>query len=432
MNRVPVNIIYTFDVCKANAIKCKTRSQFRKEFRQCYYKALKKKWIEQFNWLIDDITTGAYHNVPIKYKFEKCYEIAKQFKSKKDFKKAYGNMYQACINKKWIEKFTWLIDNSFNIKTDKIYAIYKYEFHTAFGNQIYIGLTVDLKRRDYQHRNDPSSQSAVRKNAIFLYENKYTNIIDIPKMEILEQNLTQVDACDKEHFYIEKYRNDGWILLNKAKTGIGLSSTGTLNINNWSKEKIKQEALKYKTKKDFYTNSPTAYSKALTKGYLKDFDWFEDISLPKEYKYRVQILDLHNNILVENILITDAILWMKDKQYVQNHIKRKRIIPSIIMVLNGNKDSTYKLKFRQIIDGKIIIPPPVKKLTLKERLGEERYNKLQEQKSKNSLGEKNPSFGKKWMFNPNTNDRVYCKQDNIQKYLELGYIFGNGKSFKRT
>lgn len=39
-------------------------------------------------------------------------------------------------------------------------------------------------------------------------------------------------------------------------------------------------------------------------------------------------------------------------------------------------------------------------------------------------GEKNGCFGRKWMHHPITQDKVYAKKDEIQHYLELGYIFG--------
>ena len=36
----------------------------------------------------------------------------------------------------------------------------------------------------------------------------------------------------------------------------------------------------------------------------------------------------------------------------------------------------------------------------------------------------NPAYGRKWMYHPKTLDRVYVKQHDIQKYLELGYQYG--------
>lgn len=39
-------------------------------------------------------------------------------------------------------------------------------------------------------------------------------------------------------------------------------------------------------------------------------------------------------------------------------------------------------------------------------------------------GELNGCFGRKWMHHPITQDKVYPKKEDIQKYLDFGYIFG--------
>ena len=39
-------------------------------------------------------------------------------------------------------------------------------------------------------------------------------------------------------------------------------------------------------------------------------------------------------------------------------------------------------------------------------------------------GKLNGCFGRKWMHHPITQDKVYPKKEDIQKYLDLGYIFG--------
>lgn len=56
-------------------------------------------------------------------------------------------------------------------------------------------------------------------------------------------------------------------------------------------------------------------------------------------------------------------------------------------------------------------------------------NKAQEIKlkiSKSTTAENNGCYGKRWLYNPNTKDKVYVFEDEIQKYLDLGYIKGTG------
>lgn len=40
------------------------------------------------------------------------------------------------------------------------------------------------------------------------------------------------------------------------------------------------------------------------------------------------------------------------------------------------------------------------------------------------VGNKNGAFGRKWMHHPTTQEKVYAKHNEIQHYLQLGYIFG--------
>ena len=47
---------------------------------------------------------------------------------------------------------------------------------------------------------------------------------------------------------------------------------------------------------------------------------------------------------------------------------------------------------------------------------------------KSKSGEKNPNFGKKWMFNEQTNHRLCVKIEEIEEYKKMGYQLGkNGK-----
>lgn len=40
------------------------------------------------------------------------------------------------------------------------------------------------------------------------------------------------------------------------------------------------------------------------------------------------------------------------------------------------------------------------------------------------IGNKNGCYGRKWMYNPKTQVKVYAKKDEIQQYLDKGFIFG--------
>lgn len=86
-----------------------------------------------------------------------------------------------------------------------------------------------------------------------------------------------------------------------------------------------------------------------------------------------------------------------------------------------------KLGFRHTEETKQKISKNNARNQLGKLLSEETKKKISEAKK----GDNNPHFGKKWMFNPNTNHRICVKEDEIQKYIEDGYLRGkNGKGGK--
>lgn len=86
-----------------------------------------------------------------------------------------------------------------------------------------------------------------------------------------------------------------------------------------------------------------------------------------------------------------------------------------------------KLGFRHTEETKQKISKNNARNQLGKPLSEETKKKISEHKK----GDNNPHFGKKWMFNPSTNHRICVREDEIQKYIENGYLRGkNGKGGK--
>ena len=71
-------------------------------------------------------------------------------------------------------------------------------------------------------------------------------------------------------YYVNYYKNNGWKILNKIKTG-GIGSCGYLNrISYWIKEKCIEEALKYTNRSEFQYNSGSAYRSAQKNKWLDE------------------------------------------------------------------------------------------------------------------------------------------------------------------
>ena len=86
-----------------------------------------------------------------------------------------------------------------------------------------------------------------------------------PIKKQLTEYINIEEAKIKEGEYVEKYKNERWIILNRFKTG-GLGG----NILKWTKEKCREESLKYKSRSEFQKNS-LAYSPCY------DHKWLDEV-----------------------------------------------------------------------------------------------------------------------------------------------------------
>lgn len=83
-----------------------------------------------------------------------------------------------------------------------------------------------------------------------------------------------------------------------------------------------------------------------------------------------------------------------------------------------------KLGFRHTEESKKKIGEASAKFMTGRKLPKEVCENIRKSKS----GEKNPNFGKKWMFNEQTNHRLCVKIEEIEEYKKMGYKLGkNGK-----
>ena len=119
--------------------------------------------------------------------------------------------------------------------------IYVYEFS---DNHAYVGLTFDIKERNRIHTEKGSVYKHILKTGLKPIL-KYGQYVDV------------IDAIRLEGETVEMYKKNGWNILNKTKTG----AIGG-NIKKWTIDKLKEEALKYKTKTEFKEKSGGAYSTA--------------------------------------------------------------------------------------------------------------------------------------------------------------------------
>ena len=92
---------------------------------------------------------------------------------------------------------------------------------------------------------------------------KLTNIK--PELKQLTYFLIEDEAKKQEQFFVDKYKEEGWNILNIAKTG----SLGGSSIY-WTKEKCLEEALKYNHRVEYQKYNHSSYNSALLNKWLDE------------------------------------------------------------------------------------------------------------------------------------------------------------------
>ena len=224
---------WTFDKVKQEAEKYNTKSEFSKGSSGAYASA------QKFNWL-DDVTN---HMKPVKgfgyWTFDKVKQEAEKYNTKTEFWKGSSGAYTVAKKNNWLDDVTkhmGVVGNKFNR------LIYSFEFP---DKSVYVGLSYNEK-------------------VVYKYM-KETGLKPVFKKET--HYLSQENAVRMEEYVEDWYRQNGWKILNVNKTG----ALGGTNII-WTFDKVKQEAEKYNTNIEFMRGSPGAYSSA------KRHNWLGDIT----------------------------------------------------------------------------------------------------------------------------------------------------------
>ena len=231
------NKVWGFDLCKAEASKYNTRSDFVKYSCSAYHRALQDGFLDQI------CTHMKSRRKP--YRFwskEECHKVALLYNTKADFKREEQSAYSLALKRRWIPDICTHMNAVGNRHKRLVYA---YEFT---NKMVYIGLTSNKQRRQLEHvkhKTSPVYQYCLKSESEPVY------------VEISKSYIAAGKAQTLEGQTIETYKANGWHILNKAKAG-GLGWAE----RKWTLERCKEEALKYKTRGEFQDNSLGAYAAA--------------------------------------------------------------------------------------------------------------------------------------------------------------------------
>ena len=208
----------------------------------CYNTIIKNNWL-------NDMCSSMYRLIKPKnyWTYEKCVEESLKYKTKKELKNNSIGCYNKIIKNKWGEI---MFNHMKPIGNSNKRIIYSYEFP---NKNVYIGLTYNVKKRHEQHK---------IKGTVFKYFTK--NNLSLPDMKLLTILIDSIESSKKEIEFIEKYRNDGWKIIN-INNGGGLGGT-----KKWFKTKCQEVANKCESRLEFQKKYPGAYSSSIKNKWIDD------------------------------------------------------------------------------------------------------------------------------------------------------------------
>jgi len=238
-----------------------TKIEFSKANKSAYNAAWKNHWLEEMDWL------AATARKP--YTKDEVFAIARQYTTKIEFRRAAPVVYRTALNKGWLYEMNWFI---LSPKYDRHnYCIYVY---LDEDNKVaYVGLTVDKKRRHYNHSTSYDRGGKIIKSPVYLHFQSINK--PVPNPLYLEDRLTANEAQEKEHEWLVKYQQMGYRLLNTAKTGAGIGALGSASIK-WTKPRVFKEARNYQSRSEFSTKCAGAYSVAVRRGWIDQMPWMKE------------------------------------------------------------------------------------------------------------------------------------------------------------
>lgn len=257
------NGYWTKERCMEEVKKYTTKKDFYTLSKSAYQSAYHNGWLSEITERLEGIKMNFFIHK------ENCIEEALKYKTITEFIKKSPGAYKSASKNGWIDEITGHMTHM----GDKYKrCIYSYEFD---DNSVYIGLTYNLEKRDTLHKSN-------LKSTVNIHINK-TGIL--PNLVKLTDYIEVNDAIKMELHFLKKYKNDGYIILNIAKTG-GLGKE-----EKWTKERCLEEALKCETLKDFYKNHEGAYTKSIKEGWLNSFTHLKSIKLPNGYWNKKRCLE---------------------------------------------------------------------------------------------------------------------------------------------
>ena len=250
------------ETCYQLAQECVSRSDFKKHNQCAYETARKNGWLEDYTWFRSGF--DIFYESGIKWTYENTCEESKKYKSRQEFCDNCVGGYTRALNRGWLDDFVWLEPKLIKEARSAGNCYWVYGYFDFVNKVCYIGLSRD-KARHWRHT---QKDSKGKYDSVMSYFSEKYGFL--PQPTIIENELTVESAREKEAYYVTFFKEKGYKLLNRMKTG----SLGGA-IVKWDRTACFEEAKKYKKYKEFYMFSKSAYGAARKNGWLSEYVWLE-------------------------------------------------------------------------------------------------------------------------------------------------------------
>jgi hypothetical protein len=228
----------TYEKCKEIALQYDSKWGLGKNKSSIHRSIIKNGWFDLFSHMDKSNKT---------YTKEDCRIEALKYNKRIDFQKKSKGHYRASLYRGWLEDVCSHMGEPLSLKMRLIYV---YEFD---DNHAYVGLTCDEVGRHITH---------MRKGAVYKHM-KMTKLT--PKRKLVTDYIGVYDAKVMENSIMDKYRGDGWILLNTYKAG------GTGGVYKYTKNKCEEESKLYDDIKIFRKERKGYYNAIKRNGWYTHF-----------------------------------------------------------------------------------------------------------------------------------------------------------------
>ena len=235
---------FTYDELKGIALKYKSFKEFEKNDNSALHAIYDRG-------LIDELCGHLERGCHKPWSEEDLAEVASRYTELKEFRENELGVYQSMQRRGLIKKLCGHMKRIGNLYKRKIYVF------TFSDGYAYVGLAQNPKQRFKQHITGKGGSPIL--NHIRTTGASYN-------FTILTDWLHKDEAAKMEDEYMEKYKSEGWTLLNRMKGG-SLGNLSTI----YTEKRIRKETAKYEYIEDFKEESFAFFRYLLMHGLIKKY-----------------------------------------------------------------------------------------------------------------------------------------------------------------